>query len=334
MKLSICIPTYNRKKMLLELLESISEQINEDINKEIEIAVSDNNSDDGTQEAVLSFASGHPLLNIVYHRNNENVGPDRNYVKAVEIASGEYAWIIGSDDRLRKDALVKVLNKISEGFDLYLANRENYSIDFAESYGVEYYFDAALPLETSICLSDDIGWVQYFKLCSGLGGVCSYLSSFFFRRSLFLSSKCYEAYIGSAYVHVYLIMHGLINNPESAIKIMIDPIIDCRLGNDSFYRNRYQRMMLDFDGYIMISSLFTNEMVRKSFLEIVIKEHKFISLKMLRNISRDQCDDLITKMQQVGYDASYISMVYQLNRHKLLNGIICMWNKYYSLKKV
>ena len=51
MKLSICIPTYNRAKYLPTALDSILEQITE----RVEIAICDNGSIDATPEIVAAI---------------------------------------------------------------------------------------------------------------------------------------------------------------------------------------------------------------------------------------------------------------------------------------
>ncbi|HHC1975330.1 TPA: glycosyltransferase family 2 protein, partial [Salmonella enterica] len=50
MLISFCIPTYNRKEYLEELLNSINNQ--EKFNLDIEICISDNASNDGTEEMI------------------------------------------------------------------------------------------------------------------------------------------------------------------------------------------------------------------------------------------------------------------------------------------
>jgi len=50
MKLSICIPTYNRAKELDECLSCIVPQIMD--KDSIEIVISDNNSDDNTEQII------------------------------------------------------------------------------------------------------------------------------------------------------------------------------------------------------------------------------------------------------------------------------------------
>jgi abequosyltransferase len=76
--LSICIPTFNRRKYLQECFESIITQdgFNE---QDIEIVISDNASEDDTSSLVYEYMNRYS--NIVYHRNEENIGADRNVLQ-------------------------------------------------------------------------------------------------------------------------------------------------------------------------------------------------------------------------------------------------------------
>ncbi|RZK40166.1 MAG: PhzF family phenazine biosynthesis isomerase [Hymenobacter sp.] len=103
--LSICIPTYQRSEKLAVLLSSIICQDD----PRVEIVVSDNGSADGTAEMVQEFTFLRPLK---WHQWNENVGFDRNLMKVVSMASGEYCWLVGSDDALTPGAVSHILDLI------------------------------------------------------------------------------------------------------------------------------------------------------------------------------------------------------------------------------
>ena len=100
-KLSICIPTYNRENYLSQLLESIVIQAPND--GSIEICVSDNASTDNTEAMIRHYRNQFNY--IVYHCNDTNLGADKNYLKCVALASGEYCWLMGSDDQLITGAI-------------------------------------------------------------------------------------------------------------------------------------------------------------------------------------------------------------------------------------
>lgn len=95
-KLSICIPTYNRSGFLRRSLEYYREQI--DFPFTYEIVISDNASTDDTREVVESFiAAGLPIN---YVRRSVNGGYEPNLISALRLARGEYAIYVGDDDRL------------------------------------------------------------------------------------------------------------------------------------------------------------------------------------------------------------------------------------------
>src|SRR5687768_4143004 len=95
MRISICIPQYNRIDLLLRSLKNIEHQTYDDI----EIVISDDCSTDNTQEEILELQKKYRYP-INYFRFEKNEGYDRNYRKSIELATGQYCFIIGNDDTL------------------------------------------------------------------------------------------------------------------------------------------------------------------------------------------------------------------------------------------
>lgn len=110
MKISVCIPQYNRIAYLLRSLKQIEEQHYENI----EVVVSDDGSTDNTAEAIRDLQK-HYKYPLVFHENEKNLGYDRNYRKCIELASGDYCIVIGNDDTLYQpdgiDFLVDFIKK-------------------------------------------------------------------------------------------------------------------------------------------------------------------------------------------------------------------------------
>lgn len=106
--LSICIPTYNRKDVLLaEVKEYLS--LND---SRFSIVVQDNCSTDGTREEVRAIQDGR----LVYRRNELNLGPLPNAIKS--LSENDSAYLLFTID---KD-LVNI-NELSNFID-YLEHKE------------------------------------------------------------------------------------------------------------------------------------------------------------------------------------------------------------------
>jgi len=117
-KLTICIATYNRARLLQETIESIIPQLTD----ECELVISDNASTDETERVVSEYTNRISCLR--YHRQEVNQGLDRNFDCAVEYATGEYCWLFGDDDVFKPDAIATVLSALRTDFSLVLVNYE------------------------------------------------------------------------------------------------------------------------------------------------------------------------------------------------------------------
>lgn len=131
-KLSICIPTFNRASHLENCLQSIIANRPE-VGCEFQICVSDNCSTDETERVVLA---AQQFLEIKYNKNLENLGPTRNFLKAVEMADGEFIWLLGDDDLLLPCALEK-LGLLLDGHrdvDFFYINSSHLNSDYVKDF--------------------------------------------------------------------------------------------------------------------------------------------------------------------------------------------------------
>ncbi len=100
-RVSVCIPTYNRAEMLRESIESVLAQSFEDF----ELVVSDNASQDHTEQVVASFRDGR----IRYVKQKINIGVVKNFNHCLSLAKGFYVTIFHDDDiMLPNNLLLKV----------------------------------------------------------------------------------------------------------------------------------------------------------------------------------------------------------------------------------
>ncbi len=129
--LSICIPTYNRDKILKLALEKLLPQINK-YKDLIEIIISDNASTDNTQLIIEEFTKKFCDLNFVLFKHKENTGYFGNFKKCRELSKGKYFWLLSDDDHLNNSVLDLVMEILLHNDDIsgiYLHNL-NYLSDF------------------------------------------------------------------------------------------------------------------------------------------------------------------------------------------------------------
>lgn len=306
MKLSICIPTYNREKFLKELLDSIIIQIDNRNKINIEICISDNNSIDGTEKLIKEYIKKNKVK-IRYHKNPKNMGADFNYLKCVEIATGEYCWLIGSDDILIENSINKVLFQINNFLDISVFLWNRIDCDYNMKIIKKRYW-SKINEETTINFLNTEEVINYFKSVLSLGGVFSYLSTIIFKKEEWDQIEYDTSYNGTCYSFVYILFSILIKGKK--MKYLIEFIVLCRGENDSFIENSNfkKRCFIDFQGYYRFSDLLTNERERKTFLEILSREH---SIKVLLSLGKDYKFSLVEKklLLNFGYNKFVINFL-------------------------
>jgi glycosyltransferase involved in cell wall biosynthesis len=109
--LTIGIPTYNRSRKLIRLLEALREDVTAAASR-VRLFVSDNCSTDDTWEVVSAWAASHPTLRVTRVRQPENIGGGRNFRYLYDEALDPYVWLFGDDDIPARGALSRILRAI------------------------------------------------------------------------------------------------------------------------------------------------------------------------------------------------------------------------------
>src|SRR3954468_15068670 len=91
---SVCIPVWNRERLLPATLESVLGQSYDDL----EILVLDNASTDASVEIATRYAARDRRVRVL--RNDANIGGMPNYRRLLELATGDYVKFCNSDDLL------------------------------------------------------------------------------------------------------------------------------------------------------------------------------------------------------------------------------------------
>ena len=224
-KLAICIATLNRGAFIGQTLESIITQATNDV----EIVVVDGASTDNTPEVVASFRQKFPRLN--YVRLAQKGGVDADYNRTVELARGEYCWLMSDDDLLKPGAIAAVLQAIEKNYDVIIVNAEVRSNDFA---------DAIVPALLSPATDRVYAPAEVDRLFVDTATFMTFIGCVVIRRQVWLERER-EKYFGTEFIHV-----GVIFQTPLAREAMViaHPWIAIRYGNASWSSRYFQIWML------------------------------------------------------------------------------------------
>jgi abequosyltransferase len=224
-KLSICISTYNRAAFIGATLKSIIDQAT----SECEIVVLDGASTDETERVVSGYVCESSRLR--YVRQNENNGVDRDFDRAVELARGEYCWLMSDDDLLKPGALSAVLQAIQGNLSLVLVNAE--LRDFSLSNVVH-------PNFFNVGSNCAYGPGEMDRLFSEMGEYLGYIGCVVIKRAIWLAREK-ERYYGSMFIHVGVIFQEHL--PGTTL-VIAEPFIIIRGGNThSFWAKGFEIML-------------------------------------------------------------------------------------------
>lgn len=101
-KVSVCIPTYNRSHYLTYAVNTVLDQTYSDF----ELIICDDASPDNTSEVVAGFQDSR----IRYIRHEKNIGRSRNMRSGFEASKGDYFIKFDDDDALTPEFLEKTVN--------------------------------------------------------------------------------------------------------------------------------------------------------------------------------------------------------------------------------
>lgn len=212
--------------------------------------MSDNASTDDTEKMVRGY--GKDIKNLVYSKNVQNHGFDRNIIKVIDLASGEYCWILGDDDEICKDSLSSILDDIKNSrHDIILYERFETDASFEKE--PVYSPWTSLPEGLTFNLEPEINeFYRYLDKCTSLGGMFSYISVLVFKKTKWDRIPAKDRMAHTGYTHVYMLFSMMAD--KANVTYVKKPVVICRLGNDSIcpvmtWENIYRRIKFDIDGY-------------------------------------------------------------------------------------
>nr|WP_315401870.1 glycosyltransferase [uncultured Duganella sp.] len=153
--LSICIPTFNRGTVLRQTLESIVAQAAFRDTADIEVVISDNCSDDDTEQVGEAFAAAYPDK-IRYRRHPAPVFPDKNFEAALRMGAGTYL-------KLHNDNLAILDGSLTELVKVYTTVAAEKPVVFFTNGNMF----TGNPIEALGSMSDFVARVSYISTWIG-----------------------------------------------------------------------------------------------------------------------------------------------------------------------
>lgn len=338
--LSINIPTYNRAEFLIKNLSIIANQLNQDnLIEQVEINISDNASTDGTESMVNEFVSKHAYLDITYHKNDKNLGPDLNFISAMQMAHGEYSILFGDDDYFEKGAISKLLHIADTNKDvtIFFSNRINVNAEDKEIGRLKFMRE---DISTQIFDFSHINdGRSFFAVTADHGGILTFISSVLYKTSILkevgeYNNKC----TGSCYSFLYYWWSAIVSGNK--LMYLDDYYVRATIigVTNNNYGQGIKRLLVDTEGLSVIADVvFSSKTFFKSdFLSAVrrpISNSRIYSSIM--NDNNNFSERLYDSMISCGWsDIDIKGWKYMLNKRNSIKSFIKKFSPYFISKKI
>ncbi len=236
--------TRNRAAFIGPTLESIICQATDDI----EIVVLDGASTDNTGEVVRLYQKSFPRLR--YVREETNMGIDRDFAKAVDLAQGEYCWLFCDDDLLKPGAIRIVLDAVKKGYSLVIANSEVRNADLTKLLELK-----RLPILENRLYKPNENQLLLIDICDYL----SFIGCVIIKRELW-DAREKEKYFGSYFIHVGIIFQQAL--PGDALAIA-EPLVSIRYANASWLGKYFEIWMFKWPNLVWSLTDFQDSVKRQ-----------------------------------------------------------------------
>lgn len=204
----------------------------------VEVLISDNASPDNTEEIVSGFKKQFPQIN--YIRNEENIGPDANFLQCYKRARGKFVLLLGDDDLIVENSLrslLAFLEGAGKECSLVFLNHVLFEREFVS---LEHCSNPFLEKTDSYITSDKIKFMEAAK------HQLTYMSAFLLQRDAFESVSEPEKYSDTSFMHTCIVFEAT-KDENSVFGIFGQPFVaqDATVENTVFWK-RPQEILLVF----------------------------------------------------------------------------------------
>ncbi len=313
-KLSICIPTYNRASFISEILENVISQASDNV----EIVIVDGASTDNTKELVQSYQQ--KFKNLVYHRGEKKMGVDRDMAKTIELSRGKYCWMLSDDDLLKPGAINRILKEIESGYEIYLCNVTACDL-FMKPLSDRIFLSMKIK-DKVFNLHDKNELIKYCNEANSICALFSYMSSIVLRREEWAKAGYNHDFDGTAYALASSLLSFI--KQKCRLKYIRDSLVLWRNDNVSFQdaHGLVKRFLLDFDGYLRLADKYLSDDlgVRNSFLKVMTREHPWYTIINVSSYIKDpeSWEKFKNKLFAFGYNHRIVTFCRLLSKNRKL----------------
>jgi glycosyltransferase involved in cell wall biosynthesis len=126
-KLSVISPVYKAEKLLYQLVEEIEKSVSQ-LTSDYEIILVEDNSPDQSWQIIQQISRNNP--NVTGIRFSRNFGQQEALHAGMKYATGDFIVTLDCDLQDNPSEIIKMKNKVDEGYDIILAGRIDRKDDF------------------------------------------------------------------------------------------------------------------------------------------------------------------------------------------------------------
>ena len=258
--LTIAIPTYNRRDLLKRALDSIIPQLN----PKIELLVSDNASDDGTDEMIVQ---SFPMVR--YIKNEINKGADYNFLQCYREAKGKYVILLGSDDRIAAGAIDYLTNFLEKNdCDLVFLNFRCFDVTKKGIYIKNRKWIKKYSTKQDIVTTNKSLFMKY------AGPAITFMSASIAKRELLMKVNEPERFTGTYFIHTNLMLES-VTGVNALFGVIMQPFIEESLTANEAALSKTPEIAVSAYGKYLYSTLcfhavecgFQKKQMRKVYLQ-------------------------------------------------------------------
>lgn len=244
--LMVYIPSFNRCEKLKRQVDKIKDTIVEKKIQNIFIYVNDNASSEEGYFELPELYSTYSFITV--HRNNNNIGMIGNIIKAFEVNTCDYIWVLSDDDEIDTKILPVVSNEISK-------NEMDFFYLKGNIKGDEAVYDSQVIKSIS-------EYLKYFSSLSMMG---------------LISSNIYSKKIIKHIEFMYLYGHTMFPHVAGMLKMMSEEEFKLKcLGKNVIKWIPSSREHISSIDYAIINFLFLSEILSD-------KNRKLLTTKFLKD---------------------------------------------------